>query len=85
MAGMMRVVAGFMVSLSAPRGRINRKYTFLRRILLVHDVPEGASRASNVAENGLRFGRSGGFDGGSKPLHAQRHKALADFTQLDAD
>ena len=53
MAGMMCVVAGFVVSLSAPRGRINRKYTFLRRILLVHDVPEGASRASNVAENGL--------------------------------
>ena len=34
MAGMMRVVASLMVSLSAPRGPINRKYTFSPRILL---------------------------------------------------
>ena len=35
MAGMMCVVAGLMVSLSAPRGPINRKYTFLRRNWIV--------------------------------------------------
>ena len=47
MAGMMRVVAGLMVSLSAPRGPINRKYTFLRRILLVQDGPEDAKAAKS--------------------------------------
>ena len=30
MAGMTRVVAGLMVALSAPRGHVNRKYTFLQ-------------------------------------------------------
>ena len=35
MAGIMCVVAGWMVSLSAPNGSINKKYTFLRVILLV--------------------------------------------------
>ena len=37
MVDMMRVVAGLMVALSAPRGPVNRKYTFLRVILLVQD------------------------------------------------
>ena len=41
MAGMMCVVAGLMVSVSAPRGPINRKYTFLQRILLVQDGLRG--------------------------------------------
>ena len=50
MAGMMRVVAGLMVSLSAPRGPINRKYTFLQRILLVQDGPEYAKAANNAAK-----------------------------------
>ena len=50
MAGMMRVVAGLMVSLSAPRGPINRKYTFLRRILFVQDGPEYARAANSAAK-----------------------------------
>ena len=53
MAGMMRVVAGLMVSLSAPRGPINRKYTFLRRILLVQDGPEDARAAKETAKHGM--------------------------------
>ena len=35
MAGIMCVVAGWMVSLSVPNGSINKKYTFLRVILFV--------------------------------------------------
>ena len=52
MAGMMRVVAGVMVSLSALRGPINRKSTFLRRILLVQDGPDDARAAKDSARNG---------------------------------
>ena len=49
-AGMMRVVVGLMVPLSAPRGPINRKYTFLRRILLGQDGPEYARAAKSSPE-----------------------------------
>ena len=38
MAGMMRVVAGLMVSLSTPSGPISRKYTFFQRILLFKEA-----------------------------------------------
>ena len=42
MAGMMRVVAGLMVSLSAPRGLINSKHQFWRRILKGQEGPGDA-------------------------------------------
>ena len=38
MACMMCIVAGLMVSLSAPNGSIKKKYTYLRRILLVQEA-----------------------------------------------
>ena len=53
MAGMMCVVAGLMVSLSAPRGPINRKYTFVQGILLVQDGPEYVRAAKETAKNGI--------------------------------
>ena len=46
MAGMMRVVAGLMVSLSAPRGLINSKHTFLQRILRGQEGP-GDAKTTN--------------------------------------
>ena len=46
MAGMMRVVAGLMVSLSASRGLINSKHTFLRRILRGQEGPGDAKSTS---------------------------------------
>ena len=38
MAGMMRAVAGLMVSLSAPVGLVNSKSSLLRKILLVEEA-----------------------------------------------
>ena len=46
MAGMMHVVAGVMVSLSAPRGLINSKHRFLRRILRGQEGP-GDAKSTN--------------------------------------
>ena len=58
MAGMMCVVAGLMVSLSAPNGSISRKYTFLQRFLLVKDGPEDA-KAANSRASRATFGHFG--------------------------
>ena len=49
MACMICIVAALMVSLSAPNGSINRKYTFLRRILKDLEGPGGSNRANNQA------------------------------------
>ena len=54
MAGIMDVVASLMVSLSAPNGSINRKYTFCRRFLL---VKTGLSTPGGLASK--RAGPSG--------------------------
>ena len=49
MAGMMRVVAGLMVSLSAPSGPISRKYKFLPRILLFKEATKVPEKVCNGA------------------------------------
>ncbi len=46
MAGMMCVVAGWMVSLPTPNESIIKKYTFLRLILLVHEGPGDAQNTN---------------------------------------
>ena len=51
-AGMICVVAGLMVSWSAPNGSQNKLYSFPRRILLVQDGPDDAIAANNSAKNG---------------------------------
>ena len=47
MAGMMCVVAGLMVSLSAPNGSISRKYTFLQRFFACQRSLEDPRSAKN--------------------------------------
>ena len=58
MAGMMCVVAGLMVSWSAPNGSISRKYTFLQRFLLVEEATGNLRplRKTNDPARGGRFG-----------------------------
>ena len=55
MAGMMCIFAGLMVSLSAPNGSINRKYTFLQRFCL-SKKPGASHPCKERAEPEVNFG-----------------------------
>ena len=59
MAGMMRVVAGLMVSLSAPRGPINRKYTYLR---VFFKIIWSKAAAADLAKPPFRGQKSDSFE-----------------------
>ena len=63
MAGMMCVVAGLMVSLSAPNGSINREYTFLRMTLLVHEGPGDAKNTNSYLALESFWAYEGDFQG----------------------